>query len=258
VGALAATFVVSAQVRERLRFVARELLGSRRRAQYRLRGADLRVWLRHGTPDIQNFDEIFYQALYSPPEPVAAALAGVTDATVVDLGANIGLAGAYFLGKLEVGSVVAFEPDPANADVHEQTIRANSLGDRWRLVRACAAVRDGELPFATGGFAESHVVEEPAGEDVTRLPAVDVFPELEQADVVKIDIEGGEWPILLDERFRSVPASVLVLEYHAHLCPEDDPPAVAERALRGAGYEISSIFNEPDGTGMVWAWRQAP
>jgi FkbM family methyltransferase len=250
-GRLLGTILVSRFVSATPRFLARELSGSRASACYTLRDSGLQVWLRHSTPDVQNFDEIFYQRLYEPPAAVEERLRG---ARLLDLGANIGLAGAYFLGTLGVESVVAFEPDPSNVELHRRTIEANGLGRRWRLVAACAATADGTATFAAGQFAESHVA--PEGEaGAIDVDSIDVFPDLERAGAVKMDVEGAEWDLLLDPRFEDAAASALVLEYHAYLCPEPDPRALAERVLHGAGYETEGVFHESDGTGMIWAWR---
>ena len=46
-----------------------------------------------------------------------------------------------------------------------------------------------------------------------------------EADLVKIDIEGGEWPILTDPRFAQLPTPALVIEYHPAGCPGPDPQA---------------------------------
>ena len=93
------------------------------------------------------------------------------------------------------------------------------------------------------------------GVPTIRVPIRDVLGEIRDADLVKIDIEGGEWEILQDPRFRAAPPRVLVLEYHPHLGPAGDPRQAAEEALRQAGLRIADIWHRDDGYGMVWAWR---
>jgi FkbM family methyltransferase len=254
VGRLVSVLLLGRLVVESPRFILNELAGRRSLRRYTLRNSRLRVWLRHNAPDVQNFDEIFYQGLYAVPEPVARLLRRRRDIVVADLGANIGLAGAYFLGQLPGARAVAFEPDPQNLHVHRRTIASNDTVRGWKLVEACAWTDDGDVPFVTGAFAESHVADDDAPSHA-RLPAVDVFPYLANADVVKIDVEGSEWRLLADPRFADLETCAVVLEYHALLCPEPDPKAAAARLLEGAGYEVDSIFHDADGTGMLWAWR---
>ena len=253
VGRLLSVILLARLVRESIRFAARELGSSAAPAQYTLRESGLRVWLRHGTPDVQNFDEIFYQRLYAMPDAVTGALPIGRPLTVVDLGANIGLAGAFFIGSASAARVVGFEPDPTNAEIHDLAIRSNRLGDRWTVVRACAWVETDELRFLAGGFAESRLAtDEEAG---ILVPAVDVFPYLDGADLVKMDVEGSEWQILSDQRFDRAGIPALVLEYHALLCPAPEPEVYVKDLLHQAGYETQPIFHDPDGIGMLWAWR---
>ena len=52
-----------------------------------------------------------------------------------------------------------------------------------------------------------------------------MFPHLHDADLLKIDIEGGEWPLLTDARFGELKVPAIVLEYHAY----DSPAARRQR-----------------------------
>ena len=70
------------------------------------------------------------------------------------------------------------------------------------------------------------------------VEVVDVLPEVVAADFLKIDIEGGEWPILADRRFRDVRARALVMEYHRMGSPGEDAAAEASRLLRDAGFDM--------------------
>ena len=95
--------------------------------------------------------------------------------------------------------------------------------------------RQVDLSLVIGGRAlQRGGVDGDADESATTLPAADVFPYLEGADLVKIDIEGGEWPILSDPRFAELEARALVLEYHPHLCPGPDPRECADGLLARA------------------------
>lgn len=239
-------------VREPVRFIIRQARRRRDVGRYRLRESGRIVFLRHNTPDMNTLDEIFRHGHYELPDQVLTVLRAVPPPLeVVDLGANVGLFGAFVLARLPKARIVGFEPDEANADMHERTIRANGAGTHWRLVRAAAATRDGAVAFSDEGFTTGHV-----GGGNRVVPAADVFPFLDSADLLKIDIEGAEWELLADPRFGSMPAQVVALEYHPHLCPSDDPRALAHELLRGAGYEtVDHELVGPPGQGMVWAWK---
>jgi FkbM family methyltransferase len=241
-------------VRERRRFVGRELarggLGV-----YHLRDSGIAVAIRHRTADVLILDELFNQGEYDPPAAIAQAWRERPPRAIVDLGANIGLFGAWALGRFPDARIVAFEPDAGNAAVHERAIAANAAGDRWELVRAAAATEDGTVRFTGGEFTVSHVDadDQPGGVEV---PAVDVFPRLAGADFIKIDIEGSEWALLADPRFPQLDAATIVLEYHERGCPGPDPEAAAATALERAGWRIAGRHANPaGGAGVLWGVR---
>lgn len=242
-------------VRERRRFVANEL---RRRAStdvYRLRDSGIAIALRHHTGDVMVLDEIFSQREYEPPAGVEPALATLPQSPrVVDLGANIGLFGAWILGRFPEATILAVEADPANAAIHRRTIDANGLGERWELVEGFAAVTPGSVRFAVGMHSTSRAAE--SEDEGLEVPAIDVLPDLEAADILKIDIEGAEWELLADPRFGRIRPSVVVLEYHEEACPQPDPAVAAEQALRFADLTVVHAGGKPRfGAGLVWGFR---
>ena len=229
-------------------FLFRELVVRRRTAaRYRVRATGLSVNIRHRSDDAGNVTEVLQWGAYRFPPPVAQALAGRDPVRAVDLGGYIGLFGVSLFAQHPGARLVAVEPDPANADVQEQTIADNGLGQRWSVVRACASVQEETVRFSAGRDMGSTLSD--GGEE---FPAVDVFPLLQDADLVKIDIEGAEWPILTDPRFAGIPAAALFLEYH--------PPHPREdvlRVLEEAGWRVLPFEERGPGLGELWAVRDA-
>jgi FkbM family methyltransferase len=244
--------IESSAVRGSARFVLRELTGKETLTRYELRSSGRPVYVRHNTGDRVVLHEIFYDGHYDFPEPVAAYLEGLDrPPEIVDLGANIGLFGVLMLARFPDARMTAFEPDSTNAEVHRRSMAENDSEGRWQLVEAAASDRNGRVSFRSGEYARSRIE---AGEGREKVDAYDVFPYLERADFAKIDIEGGEWAILGDERFARLPTPVLVLEYHADLCPEPDPRVAALDAVSSAGYRTTETWAFP-GQGMLWAWK---
>jgi FkbM family methyltransferase len=236
-------------VRPSAAFVARELSGRRGCFAYRVREhPHMRVAVRHGSADPVTLGEVFHERDYAPP----AALGAIEPRQILDLGANVGYFGALALSVWPRASVLAYEPDPRNAAVHLRTIGLNGLGERWTLRRAAATAAEGEVRFRASGNALSQL--DPDGE--LAVPAEDVLPLMAESDLVKIDIEGGEWAILGDPRFAAAPPPVVVLEHHPLGAPGADPARAARERLAAAGLTASaSIFQRADGCGMLWAWR---
>jgi FkbM family methyltransferase len=254
-------------VRSSAAFLAREAVHEHSSRTYRLRENGLQVRIRHGSGDVVTLGEVFHDHHYVPTAEVEQALGRVH--RILDLGANVGLFGAFAAGRWPEAEIEAFEPDPANAELHAQTIALNGLDDRWRLRQAAAGAAAGRVRFAAGGVALSHLVAvgdtAGSGESAAVAPAApgslievelrDVVGRLGETDLLKMDIEGGEWVILGDPRFRESPPRALVLEYHPRFCPSDDPAAAVDDALRGAGLRVQPIWRRADGHGMLWAWR---
>lgn len=266
-------------VREKLRFAVGQL-GPSRVAGYRLRSSGLRVFVRHenllsssrpaATGDVHILNEIFGgtggQCAYEPPPALAAAFVAEPPRKVMDLGANIGLFGADILGRWPAAAIQSYEPDPANRRLLARVVKANKLEHRWSVSAVAAANDTGEMTFVTGLLAESHLAtaadprgpQTPPSGDVKTITVdtVDLFELDHDVDLLKMDIEGGEWPILTDPRLPGLKADVLVLEWHVLGCPEPDARAAAARLLRAAGYSGQEEVEVATHNGVLWAWRE--
>jgi FkbM family methyltransferase len=237
-------------VRESGRFAARELLRLRTVGSYHARSSGLPLLIRHRSADVVTLGEVFHRPDYEPPPHVAAVLDELGPSLrILDLGANVGLFGVFAAGRWPQATVTAVEPDPANLAVLRRCAARAGRGEAWRIVEGAAAAHDGSVAFQSGGESLSRIAPG-AGSNVT---AIDVLPWLADVDLLKMDVEGGEWAILDDPRFHDAAPAVTVLEYHPHLCPHPDPRAAVEAVFARAGRRIDTIFARADGHGMLWA-----
>lgn len=247
------------RVRAARRYLLASVAGSDQPRRYELRDSGLRVILRHGTRDIVTFDEVFCSSAYKPPDHVQRVLRELDrPPRVLDLGANIGLFTTYAMGVWPGAQITAFEPDPGNAAVLRACVALNPGRGTVAIVEAAAAARAGTIAFVTGLDAESHRVH--ADEQAATVPvaAVDVFAYFADADLAKIDIEGGEWELLGDPRLADRGPRALVLEHHGRHCPGGDPRATATELLTSAGYDVYAQGPAVGGVGMLWALTRRP
>jgi len=242
----------STTVRARARFVARELAGRDGVFAYQLRGSGRQIFLRHGTADIVTLDEVLYRRDYELPGDVEGFLHELGRPPVaLDLGANIGLFGVFFLERFPQARIVAIEADERNVSVLRLCVGANGGERNWRIIPAAATTFDGTVRFVSGEYSLSRI-----GEEGQPVDAVDVLPCLADSDIAKIDIEGGEWAILADLRLAGTTTRAIVLEYHPYLCPEPDPRVAATHMLAEAGFEVVPVHHYEHGHGVLWGVRR--
>jgi len=116
--------------------------------------------------------------------------------TVVDIGANVGLAALFFLTRSARTRVWCVEPDPTN--VERLRTQLAGFADRVQLVEAAVCPEpESKVQFAPAG-RYGHITAEVAPGTIT-VPAVGigelldrVLSEVSVIDLVKIDTEGTE------------------------------------------------------------------
>jgi FkbM family methyltransferase len=245
----------STAVSESTRFAVRELSGRRSTHLYRIRRTRLRAEIEHGTPDVHALDQAFYQHAHEPPSSVAAALDGLgRPLRALDLGAHVGMWGLWLNERFPVERIVALEPDPRNVARHRRQIEVNGLGSSWEVIHAAAVTAEGTVSFTVGRGTNGQVTDGPQ-DGAASVPGHDAFALVDGLDLLKIDIEGGEWAILADPRAVALQVPVVMLEYHAQAAPSDEPAADAKSALERAGYTTESAGETRPGFGVVWGYK---
>jgi FkbM family methyltransferase len=244
-----ATLLRARLVDRPVRFALREWGLQRGAFGYRVRENGMRVVVAHRSGDVHALDQSFYAHSHEPPAGARAALEALPHPVrALDVGANVGM-----IARFDGAQVIALEPDPSNVVRHRRQISLNDLGSRWEVRAQAATVTGGSVQFAVGeGTNGAILTDERAGAEVD---GVDVFSLLDGIDLLKLDIEGGEWPILADPRFPGLSVPVVMLEYHADGAPAD-PGASACEALERAGYVTESMDEFRPGFGTVWGYRR--
>jgi FkbM family methyltransferase len=242
---------------QRLAYSWCEVKGGRTARTWLLSDTRRSITVRCGTRDRDILREVFVDQEYALPPEVDEVLNSRKAPSVVDLGANIGLYGLWVLSQWPEARIHSFEPDPDNLAILDRNVSDAGVGSRWTVTRACAARAAGTVQFLGGQQADSRTASDADPmSDLSTVPAVDVFPHLHDADLLKIDIEGGEWPLLTDARFRDLKVPAIVLEYHAYNSPVPaDSGETARRLLERCGYAVAVTHRAAPGLGTLWAWR---
>jgi FkbM family methyltransferase len=202
------------------------------------------VHLRVGGSDMSVFHQVFGRLDYAMELPR-------TPKHIVDLGANIGLAAAYFAGRFPTAEIVCVEPDEGNFRMLQTNIEGYG---RISALHAAVWPEPGVLqivdstdegaplkswsiqvrPVQAGGEGPG------AGRHIPALTIPDImeragFPRI---DLLKVDVEGSELELFSRQADAWIErVDMLVIETHDKIKPGCE--AAVESAVAGRGFRRS-------------------
>ena len=187
-------------------------------------GVKLHYRLNRG--DLQSIREVWIDECYRLPFDLLPN-------RFVDLGANIGLTSLWFARRYGSHSIIAIEPSPDNARLTRLNLADNQIAAE--VIEAAVGARDGTALFEDADDSNVGHINGIGGRRVTMISMETVLGKLSagsEVDLVKMDIEGGEGPLLSDNlgwlgRVRSI-----IAEFHPTLI---DYPAVI-KTIEGQGF----------------------
>jgi FkbM family methyltransferase len=156
-------------------------------------------------------DEIINKKIYTPPAGIGAPR------SILDIGANVGIAAAYFRAVYPDAVIHCVEPDPVAYDFLVNNARkiGNCLTYHAGLYNATCL-----RPFYFGESSVHNSIAAIPGQP-TRLLCIDAKNfvsslSVAKFDLIKIDTEGAELPIMWSLRDVLEQTPVIHLEYHSH------------------------------------------
>jgi FkbM family methyltransferase len=220
---------------DRLAYLGWHLLGKRWPINLRLKTGQ-QLFMRAHSASANDHDtayEVFINDFYRPEQT-----AGMRILNIVDLGANVGYATLYYAHCFPDAHLYCFEPHPVSFGLLVDNLRRNHLMQRATLYKA-AASNVTSLRFLTDEAVCSTVVAND-GDKRFRVTQLDIFSCLRDipVDIFKMDIEGGEYEILGDDRFRQLSPAHVLMEWHS--TPErGDGKAWCTERLKTLGYRVN-------------------
>jgi FkbM family methyltransferase len=175
------------------------------------------------------FEEIFIgrQYAFSSDRP---------DPIIIDCGGNVGLSAVWFKLNYPKCRLTVYEPDPDLAKISEANLKRAGFEDV--LIRLEAVwVANTTVAFYKAGNDSGKIVSESS----TACPAINLSEHLpNRVDLLKLDIEGAEFPVLDKLCDTQVIQRVekLICEFHLLRDKTDDLLAILTR-LRRSGMQIS-------------------
>lgn len=200
--------------------------------------------------------ELFAEDVYR----TADILAGMPeDLTVLDIGGHIGCFSMSIAQAAPKATIFTHEASPSTVEFLERNVAANGFGDQINVRNIALSDHRGTLRFASNTLASGlNGMTSPAPEaNVVEVPCITFAEAVAGAggavDLVKMDVEGAEYPIILSsspEDWSTVQR--VAMEFHG-------VPGKHWHELRdffvAAGFVLtSSDFGGP-GFGMLWLER---
>ncbi|MGD8842654.1 MAG: FkbM family methyltransferase [Gammaproteobacteria bacterium] len=179
-----------------------------------LPGSGATVLIRPDTTDPFIFEEVFLLDEYSFDIPVEPRL-------ILDIGANVGYASVFFAEKYPAARIIAVEPETSNI----RQLKMNTAGyPNVRVVEAGIWNRNACLTLvdADAKSSDFQLRECLPGEEGIKAVTVEHLMELagtDHADIVKIDIEGGEKELFARNVDWLGKVDTLVIELHDRFKP---------------------------------------
>lgn len=179
---------------------------------------------------------------------------------MIDIGANIG-ATSIFAASLSDDwedkqkiKVLAYEPEPHNIDYLYENIKTNGKEDQVKVFKYAIGGRR-EMVYINDGSGSSQIgADEITGQKVEQIRLEDIYADNKVAncDLLKIDVEGSEYDIILntpDDILKK--AAHIRIEFHAYGKGRDFGKMI-DKLCRNFNVHI---VGKPDVGGNIYADR---
>lgn len=176
---------------------------------------DVSVHYRFNRGDLQSIREVWMDECYKLPFPFHPK-------TILDLGANIGMASLWFQERYHPHQLLAVECDPDNAAVARLNFLDNQLPGE--VLEAAAGATSGEVFFQRNSLSNLGTItpSKPCATSTPNLLKVPMFSmsdlidrfDGQSVDLIKMDIEGAEGAILSADIDWINQTRALIIEWH--------------------------------------------
>lgn len=163
-------------------------------------GKKIRLPISFSSSDLSSFKEIFWGQEYASPFNLENCK------SYVDLGSNTGMAGIYFLTQMDLKKAIFVEANPNLAKEFEARIQRYQLPGDFKIANVAASGdKYGDTLFH---ISDNHRMSHLQGFQTANSPGKEVTiscvplrellkrHQFETVDLLKMDIEGGEFEIM--------------------------------------------------------------
>lgn len=245
-------------VSSKLRYLAWRGIGVPETLTVKLVSGPRLLLRREPADDLMIAREVFIDEVYRSPRRIDPSLVK----RVVDVGANVGYSILYFLREYPQARIDAFEPHPLHCAQLEAHLGVNDDGGRILIHPVAAGVKAGCSKLTDAGVGSQL---DPCAATGYSVEVIDLFKWAgsEEIDLLKLDCEGSEYDLVMDERFGALKVSTMVVEWHATDAHPQARRDIFSR-LESLGFEVSPVndYELPlrqfgfRAVGVAWAYRR--
>ena len=220
---------------------------------YRMRAGDT-IIARTDTPD----DREMLREVFGKDNDYASYTPG-NDDTVLDIGAYIG--GFTLLAARTCKRVIAYEPHPDNFRLLNVNLQLNGLSRKAVAYPFAVSDAPGKKTLHVGDFRMGFSLYKDWGPrprdgeiqvECITLSQVMESNKLDRVDLLKMDCEGAEYPIIMGADKKTLSKiRRMIIEHHV---VEGHPREKMMRRLADEGFKVSVVKEEP-GNSIVYATR---
>ena len=157
---------------------------------------------------------------------------------ILDCGANIGLATIYLKNQYPESEIVAFEPDREVFTALKDNILSYNFKD-ITLVDKGLWSHDGEIEFFSEGADGGRVRSNEDTENIVKIKTTKLSNYInKKVDLLKIDIEGGEFEVLKEIKDKLHLVDRIFIEYHSFVGEKQCLPELLQ-ILKDAGFHLN-------------------
>lgn len=123
----------------------------------------------------------------------------------IDIGANIGAVSVFAATIDSSIKVIAYEPETNNFELLESNLKKNRVNSQALTIKQAVSNFNGTSHF-TNSQGNSQLTDEKDKQKVDVITLKEVFANnhIEECDVMKVDVEGAEYPIFTDADFEDL------------------------------------------------------
>lgn len=168
--------------------------------------------------------------------------------TIIDIGGHIGGFTLYAAAHAPRALVIAYEPEPSNAQMLRRNVEVNGLQSRITVEQKAVGGQAGTLnlhrSFTASGSGGHSVYDysgkgEPVPVDMVTLEQVFAAHRIDRCDFLKIDCEGTEYEMLYGlPRALFDRIGFIALEYHHFSKDPRHTPQQLQKHLESVGFTV--------------------